>query len=167
MEHTSIKKLLTLIVVAVVVVVGALVLANVKKKDKEVAKIQGTQNSPEGVKVSHVDLAKASTPKEKIPQGLPSGIPLETNNVRESYSAEYQDLNAIQYTVVFTTNSSVAEKFQEYVTYMKSQGYQITHQDKDAAVKYVYGSKDNDDLSVVISRQGESTQVQLTYLDRQ
>lgn len=121
----------------------------------------------ENVIVQPANVAGATSEAEKLPSGMPNGIPVETENIWESYSMTYPSRNLVQYSVSFYSSASLAEKFAEYDQYMTAAGYEFGRDGKSEANGILYGVKDGDDLSVYLTTQDGRTSVQLTYLDRQ
>ncbi len=163
MEQSTAKKILLLLVFLLIIVGIVYLLAGgnyLQKKTQDDTAVGG------GVKVDYVNLNETKDGADKLPKGLPAGIPIETEEVTESYTANYQDPLATQYTVTFRTSKSVDAKYKEYVDYLTAEGYQISEGDKNAPVKTLQATKANDDFLAVISKQGSYTQVQLGYLDR-
>jgi len=119
----------------------------------------------ENVVVTKVDL-KNTTGQDKIPQGFPLYIPLETNDAYESYTMDYKERNLTQYSVSYQTSATVSQKYKEYLDVMTKNGFEFAKDGKNEATGFLLGSKNNDDLTVVISRSGEKTSVQISYLDR-
>jgi hypothetical protein len=103
----------------------------------------------------------------RLPAGFPAEIPVEIEGVTEAYARTYPERGVTQYTVVYKSASSLTEKFSEYESYMESAGYISAEDGSNMSSNFLSGTKDNDDLSVVLSIDGESTVVNLTYLDRE
>ena len=166
MKSSTTKKLLALVVLAAIVVGVAYLISgkDLIKKDDNVDE-NGHTKSP--IEYKHVDLSKASTPEEKLPQGFPSFIPIENTDVVESYSGQNQDPPLTQYTLTYRSTRTVTQKFNEYLNYLTNNGYTFAEGGRDSRNGYLSATKENDTLSVVVSRLGDKTLVQLSYVDRQ
>ncbi len=100
----------------------------------------------------------------KLPAGFPTTIPVEQKSITESYSAYYQANKATQYTVSYESLKSVSEKWDEYNTFMTQNGYTIPKETSIKSKGLISGTKDKDNLSVVIVTQNNKTVVHLTLL---
>jgi hypothetical protein len=120
----------------------------------------------ENVVVKNTNLSAAGAPEQKLPFGFPKSIPVELDGIVESYSAEYPERSIMQYTISFGTDDSTDTAFSEYSSFMKKNGYVFIENGENKAAGYLYGTKDNDDLSITISAQNGRTLVQMSYLDR-
>ncbi len=110
----------------------------------------------------------ASLMQDKLPQGFPMDIPVETAMLEESVKVDYTERGATQYSVVYLSEKSKDEVTTTYIKFFSDNGYQITPQQTGLAnTTQLYGQKNNDDLSVVIeSTDAGNTRVLLTFLDR-
>ncbi len=124
-----------------------------------------TQKPKTEVKVDKVDLTTAQG-DARLPQGFPTDIPVETTGAFESYTANYPTRNFTQYTVSYTTTKSVKDTYALYLSYMTKAGYTFRSDGKDEKHGFLYGTKDNNDLSVVVSTKGTETSVQMSYLKK-
>ena len=122
-----------------------------------------TQTSKGGVVTSFVNLAVARNEEEKYPPGFPTFIPVEVDGVKESYSMNYEEQNSFQYSLSYLSKKTISEKFMEYESFMTQSGFDVK---KDPENFLLFGTKSNDDLSIVITSREEGTFVTLTYLDR-
>ena len=120
-ENKSNKNVVILVIAVIVLVAIAYFLTKgySSQRQNTVAPQEGPQITKENVVVKNTNLGAAGTAESKLPEGFPSGIPVETAGVMESYSAVYQDRGLTQYAVSFTTDKSVVAVFGEYDLYMK------------------------------------------------
>lgn len=128
-----------------------------------------TANTKENVQVQKVDLS-SSQGNAKIPAGFPSNIPVETAGVFESYSATYPDHHLTQYTVNYTSASSLKDAFNTYNTFLSQNGYTTTNTIDEKTEKTLVANKGNDTLTIIVSNAGgktDKTSVYLTYISRQ
>lgn len=100
----------------------------------------------------------------KLPTGFPTTIPVELKTVTESYSAYYEKQKFTQYTVSYTSELTVGEKWDEYDAYMINAGYNILKTETVKARGVLSGMKDQDNLSIVIVKENNKTTVHLTLL---
>ena len=152
----------------VILVVLLLVVFGISKISKRDTSPDSTVNTPaqEDVVVKKVDLSKASSPQEKIPQGFPAYIPVETGEAYESYSMDYPERNVTQYSLSYVTSVSKAAKYKEYLEFMTKNGFEFAKDGKNESAGFLYGVKNNDDLTIVIASTGAKTSVQISFLDR-
>lgn len=123
-----------------------------------------TQKTTE-VTVEKVDLTKAQG-DARLPKGFPADIPVDATGAFESYTADYPTQHATQYTVSYATQKTVKDAYDLYLSYMTKNGYTFRPDGKDAKNGFLYGTKDNNDLSILVSSKGTFTSVQMTYLVR-
>lgn len=124
-----------------------------------------TKTTKTEVKVDKVDLTTAQG-DARLPQGFPTDIPVETTGAFESYTADYPTRNFTQYTVSYTTTKTIKDTYALYLSYMTKAGYTFRSDGKDEKHGFLYGTKDNNDLSVVVSAKGSETSVQMSYLKK-
>lgn len=163
--QNSHKTLIYSIIALVILLVVVVFLATISKKSPN-GKIDKPEVTKENVVVSKVDLNSASG-KDKLPQGFPTFIPVETSDAFESYSASYPERKLTQYTVSYKTSKSVADKYDEYLSFMTKNGFTFTRDGQNKVAGTLYGTKNGDDLLVVVSKSDDKTSVQISYLDRQ
>ena len=117
------------------------------------------------VDVQKVDLS-TKTGAARLPQGFPTDIPVDASNAVDSYTANYPAQKATQYSVSYLTAKSIKDTYNEYLTYMTKTGYVLRPDGKDLAHGFLYGTYQNNDLSIVITTKDTKTSVQITYLRR-
>ncbi len=118
------------------------------------------------VVTSQTDIANALTPEDRLPQGFPSDIPVDTAEMIESYSAEYKDIGATQYTVMYASSRPMEELYAQYLSFMTDAGYEFGDNGKNEEQKELIGTKDNDNLIVKVSTREGRVFVQISFLDR-
>ncbi len=155
----------------VLVLAAVLVLAVsifVTRRPTAPAQIEDISATKERVLVTQTDVT-AADPSAKLPVGFPQGIPVEAATITESIRSEYADRGAVQFQVSFVSQKGPVELFKEYQDYMTLEAYDFGSQGLNPETGSLYGVKDGDDLSVVISStgMGSGTLVQIGYLDRQ
>jgi hypothetical protein len=103
-----------------------------------------------------------------LPQGFPRDIPVETEEILESAVAHYPDLPAPQLYLRYSSAKSIAEKYAQYMDYMRRAGYAVTQHSTTSPAKEIVGTKPKEgtNLSVVIRSAGGKTLVDLSYLLR-
>jgi biopolymer transport protein ExbD len=121
----------------------------------------------ERVQVTQFDTT--TNQSDKLPNGFPQGVPVETATITESIRSEYADRQAVQLQVSFLSQRGPVELFSEYQDYMTRESWDFGSQGLNPEAGSLYGTKEGDDLSVVISSAGtgSGTLVQIGYLDRQ
>jgi len=122
--------------------------------------------SKETTTVRNVDLTQ-KTNRDQLPLGFPKNIPVDTSSrLTQSYVLAFPERNMSQYTAGFTTKETVVSQYKLYLDFMTNSGYLFAADGKNLNTS-LYGTKDNDDLSVVFSNQNGITNVSISYLDRQ
>lgn len=165
--NNSSKKTIPLLV-GVFVVLLFIILGStfVSKKDSKPTPEQVSGGNQEKVSVVKTDLKSVTDESQKIPQGLPGYIPVETKDAYESYIMNYEERNVTQYSVSYLTATSPSIKYKEYLDVMTKNGFIFSRDGKNESQGFLYGTKDNDDLTIVISKSGSKTSVQISFLDR-
>jgi len=160
------------IVIGIVVVLALLYFFMPKGAPQNVDQTEQQQQVEEqevnnvDISLNQVDVENTENDIDKLPKGFPTDIPVELANITESYSTDYKDAGFVQKSLVYTSEKSVAKLFSEYETFMKDSGYEISDSTTDEGYAYLYGSKNGDDLSVVLEGSDGSTIASITYLDR-
>ncbi len=156
--NSHVKTILAIIIVVVVGVVMYFVIPD------------GSTTNREGnveITVREVNLAKANTTAEKIPKGFPAAIPVLDERVVESYSSHYKDRGYTQYTVAYETFDDPKSLVNLYEVFMQADGYDVTDSSFEGNISSIYGTKDDNDLSIVIMDRGDGDiLVTLNYLQR-
>jgi hypothetical protein len=102
-----------------------------------------------------------------LPTEFPAGIPVEADNVFESYKSDYQGKHVMQYTVSYTSSKSADELWTIYDKYMKSAKYDTANPATSKDKGTIYGLLDNKGLAVTIASNGDKTNtVRLNYFVR-
>jgi hypothetical protein len=166
------KKITVIVILSMVIFGLACVMQVINKSGNAIPSTNTTNESlqtgftKENVTVLKTNLSK-SAGTSKVPAGLPNDIPIETANVTESYTAIYPDKGFTQYTISFITSRTVALTLSDYSSYMKKAGYtMMANIGSNKVHNYLYGTKNNNDLSVVVNLSNGKTVVQLAYLKR-
>lgn len=126
-------------------------------------------NVDEGETIS-VELGEGVVGRDRLPAGFPADIPVELEGIVESYARTYPSNDMVQYTVSYHSAESMDVKYEEYDNFMTEASYGFSEDGKDQEHGYLYGTRENDDLSVtvsVISETDAETLVQVTYIDRE
>lgn len=98
------------------------------------------------------------------PAGFPQDIPLESGNLVESATTQYPREDARQLSLSYLSSKTMTQKYAEYKNYMEQTGYQITEGSAGSSLKTIWGTKENANLTVVVSSKEGKTLVQLSYL---
>lgn len=127
-----------------------------------------TQLSEEKTVVYKGDL-NASASNQKLPEGFPVDIPVETAIMEESVKVNYTERGITQYSVVYITEKTKNAVISSYLSFFSEQGYQVSPPSigENNGPTQVDAKKNNDDLSIVVETTQEGkTRVLLTFLDR-
>ena len=103
----------------------------------------------------------------KIPVGFPIDIPVEEQNIKESYKVNYLDVGVTQYTVAFNTELSKEEIRKLYSDMFLAVGYT---QDSEKAGKnenVLTGWRSGNKLNVAISDYDGMQYVTINFIERQ
>lgn len=98
--------------------------------------------------VNEVDLNTASGDAVRL-EGFPSDVPVETDNVLDSFSIDY-DNGQREASIVYRSDASISELRDTYITYMQSAGYSVEQDDVTEQDALLFGSQGNSSLSVAI-----------------
>ena len=161
MEQSHKMKTTSAVIAIILVLAVAYVLFANYRSDQGGLSLFGDKNGTSKAVVEHTPAVNGVLPE---PAGLPTGLPLETENITESVTTSYPDQGATQLSVSYLSSKTVAQKYQEYKDYMTQAGYELSEGDSSAPVRALFGTNVDADLSVVISSQGAETLVQLAYL---
>ena len=127
--------------------------------------IDGTPRSSDRVEVAHADLSSDSA--VRIPLGFPSNIPLEEQNIKESYSVNYLDEGVTQFTVAYNSDFSREEILKIYSDFFLASGYTSGDGDRDESKGTIRGWRSGNKLSIAVSPYGEGSYVAINYIRRQ
>lgn len=101
-----------------------------------------------------------------IPNGFPTDIPVEKANLTEGYSINYKDYNVTQYTVAYTSSKTKDALWTTYNSYLITNGYKLNSLVTNKAQGVMDGTKNKDELNIVITTRGTGSYVQMTYVKR-
>ncbi|MBI2065550.1 MAG: hypothetical protein HYT68_00555 [Candidatus Zambryskibacteria bacterium] len=152
-----------LLVVAVLLVLGLgyiLLSGKYQSQIKRTPTSVGADNSAI-VTVKNTPMVNGALP---VPDGFPPEIPLESSVIVDSATTHYPEINALQLSVSYESQRTIAEKYAEYLSYMQQAGYEITEGDANAPVRAIFGTEEKTNLTVVVSDSANSTLVQISYL---
>lgn len=152
------QNLLLPLAALVLLVVSVLVVYTMRKPGSEFTK--------ENVSVVKADLNSANQ-LSRLPADFPTNTPVETANLTDSLSMHYEDRAAVLYTVTYTSEDTNIRAYARWLTYMEEEGYNIPETGRNMEQWTLYGTKDNNELTLVISSRERGTQVQVSYLARQ
>jgi hypothetical protein len=109
-----------------------------------------------------------NTPKNRgvagLPAGFPTSIPVEVNNIAESATTRYPAQRVQQLSLSYLSSMTINKKYDEYKNYLKLNGYALKEGSVSAPIRYIFGTKDNINLSVFISSEQGKTLIKLAYL---
>ena len=122
----------------------------------------GTNGEPAIVVVKNTPMVNGII---SVPVGFPQGIPLESGSLIESATTQYPGENFQQLSISYRSSKTIAQKYTEYKNYMERAGYQIRENTPTSSgTRAVFGTKEDANLSVVVSRAEGKTLIQLSYL---
>ena len=154
-----------LLVVAILLVLGASYLLLGKERipgeSSQQVPIPSDNQKPVMVVVKNTPMINGAV---SAPVGFPQDVPLENGSLIESATTEYPRENAQQLSLSYQSSKTIAEKYAEYKKYMTASGYKITEGGTNSPVRAIFGTREDANLSVVISRAEGKTLVQLSYL---
>jgi hypothetical protein len=134
--------------------------------DKQTVKT--VEKTPAGevneIEVTKTDITQNGT--TNLPVGFPSDIPVEANNLTESFRAAYQSRGIVQYSVSYTSLKTRDSLWDAYSSYMNGAGYAVDKTGTSKSLGQISGTKNGDSLSVVLSNHGGLTLVQINYVER-
>jgi len=119
----------------------------------------------EGIELSLADLSDGSA--NKLPSGLPSGVPVEQENVTDSYTALYTQYGISQHTVIYSSNKDADDIRTEYQNYLNSEGYTIDNTGNVEEQGLMRGVRDGVELNVLIISRDTQNYVTLNYIVKQ
>lgn len=127
---------------------------------------QKTNFTKDNVEISKTDLETAQG-DARVPSGFPEGLYFETDTIFESYTMNYKDKGAVQYTASFTTTKTQKEIQDLYTAFFLKEKYAVEGGQATETFRSYSGVKENDEISVVVNSSSVPTVVQISYLDRQ
>lgn len=164
--ETSDSKVKTSVGILILVVLAALVYLGYSKYPSIFKK---TNFSAEKSVVEKIDLSKVEN-IGKLPEGFPSNIPVEKNNLIESVKITYTEQKSVLYSVSFNSARQPEELYAQYKDFLSTKnGFAIDNQVKTvermAFQATKTGTKDN--LSVTITPGVQRTNlVQISYTSK-
>lgn len=159
--HSGLRVILPILIMLILLAAGYVWYSS-RGGSGELERVEETP--AEGVEVEHIDLNTAEG--DKLPQGLPAGIPVEEEGLKESYKADYTQHGVTQYTVSYESAASVGAKWDEYNAYLASTGYELDTTTSNRATGVIRGTAGASELIVVITSRSNGSYVQLNYIVR-
>jgi len=152
------------VVIILIIAFGAFFLLK-----KQSSNTDSTDKTPQGtqekVDVKEVDLSKV-TGDGRVPTSFPDDLPLDASSITKSYVADFPERGVTQNTISYNSTKKRDALYKEYLTYMTKNGYTFAEDGQNETLGALYGTKDNDDLSIIVRSEGSLTVVDITYLDR-
>ncbi len=107
----------------------------------------------------------AFAPSGQLANGFPKELILDSlASVSQSYNINYSTTTN-QYTAQFNSSSSVADLYNEYLTYLPAHGWPVTNNvTKYKNLRGLYAENASSVVSVAIVVQGAGSQATVTYL---
>jgi hypothetical protein len=170
MDNSIVKKVFILLAIACLVVGAAYVLSVMGGREVPRSDIKADSEEQSMVTepvVHKLDVTAATTPEDKLPQGFPQDIPVNLETIVAGSTSAFTGRTYVQYSVSFLSDRTRAQEYQSYLSFMTNAGYEFGSAGRNPQQFSLYGTKDNDDLSITISEQSGKTLVHIGYLDRQ
>lgn len=157
-EHSNKRLIVSLVVVIAILIVGYMFFW----KGDGLYREPGLKGESE---VIYTDLNSETV--SKIPAGFPVAVPVEEQNIKESYKINYFDEGITQYTLAFNTDLSEEEIWKLYSDMFLAVGYtqdsDKTSEDKGVLTGWRSGNK----LNVTISQYDNQRYVTINFIERQ
>lgn len=128
-------------------------------------KVNQPKFSSENVVVKTTNVATA-TGADKLPSNLFKDFPIEVENISESTTLTYPERKAVLYSVTYFSTKYQQDIFDAYGKFLTDNGYKITKTDKTGTIMMYQATKDNNDVTVVITPQPNRMMVQVSYVVR-
>jgi len=162
-QSQNIKTISTIVVIVLVLGVGYLFLGKSNAPGKINSRVSSDNN---GQKPMDVVVEKASVVNGtlSVPAGFPQDIPLERGGVLDGATTQYPGKNAKQFSISYKSSKTVTEKYTEYKNYMTKAGYSVTEGGANYPVRSLFGTSNDINLSVAISKSDGKTLIQLSVL---
>ena len=163
MEQTSpIKIISTIVIILLILVAGYFIFSKyTSPTQKDSAVSDSTDSVTNIVTVENTPMVNGAL---VMPEGFPNDIPFEGGQISESATTRYPVQGAEQLSISYRSSKTVAKKYAEYKDYMRLSGYTITEGNVNSSPRAIFGTKEDANLSVVISNAEGKTLVQLSYL---
>lgn len=129
-------------------------------------------HSSDGVKeagtAANVDVTNTALPGQNktLPDGFPADIPVQSENIVESYKVVYKDRGVIQYTVSFTSSATQTDLMNVYKDFFARSGVVTDTTNSNTPKGQLVGLRKDDTLTIVVSPRGEGSYVQITVLHK-
>jgi hypothetical protein len=149
------------IIILIVLVAGYVSFGKHRSSQEGLFVSPSDDDSPAIVVVENAIMTNGVLP---VPTGFPQDIPIEKEVILESAVTHYPEQNAEQLSLSYQSSKTIAQKYTEYINYIRQAGYDITEEDTSSPMKSIFGIREDANLSVAISRSEGQTLVQLSYL---
>lgn len=160
------KTRLTLGILLVVIIIGLAYLGYSKYPNI----FKQTNLPAEKSVVEKIDLSKVEN-IGKLPEGFPSNIPVEGNNLIESVKITYPEQKSVLYSVSFNSARQSEELYSQYQSFLSTKnGFVIDNQIKTvermAFQATKTGTKDSISITITPGTQGTNL-IQISYVSKQ
>jgi len=156
--HDNKRVIVSLVVVVAILIVGYMLFW----AGSDVYREPGLKGESE---VIYTDLNSETV--SKIPAGFPTAVPVEEQNIKESYKINYFDEGITQYTLAFNTDLGQEEIWKLYSDMFLAVGYtqdsDKTSEDKGVLTGWRSGNK----LHITISKYDSQRYVTINFIERQ
>jgi hypothetical protein len=103
----------------------------------------------------------------KIPVGFPTTVPVEEQNIKESYKVNYLDAGMMQYVVGFNTEMSKEDIWKLYTDTFTAVGYATNDENMNEGKGTLTGYRDGNKLNIAISSYDSGSYVTINFIQRQ
>lgn len=151
------KVITTVVIVIIVILAGYFIFRS-----------DGVKREPGLTGKSEVIYTELDNPAvSKIPAGFPTAVPVEEQNIKESYKINYLDEGITQYTLAFNTEMSREELWKLYSDMFLAAGYtqdtEKTSEEKGVLTGWRSGNK----LNITLSDYDSQQYVTINFIERQ
>jgi hypothetical protein len=151
------------VVLAAIVLVGILVFSGPK----------GNTNAPANTQQNSSQSSTNTTPQvtqqtpTTVVSAFPAGFPVEA---AAQNTASYKYVPAAssqqQSTLEYISQKTVAQNQKTFLDYLNANGFKIGNKVEKSDMVFYYATKDNNDLSITITKSGSDVKVSASYLKK-
>jgi len=87
----------------------------------------------------------------ELPEGFPSGLPIEAGAILQSQETKYD--SGIVQAVSYSSSESLVIIFNDYSSYIVSNGWLVVNKQENSNNYFIYATKDSTSLNVSISQE--------------
>lgn len=153
MESNNKGLIIGLVIIILLAVVFLLLGGSETPTTQETTQEIDGQNPPSESfgEINQVDLESAQTPEERLPEGFPSDLPVNTENLVDSFTVDYTD-GSKEASVIFQSDSSIGDLRSQYITYFEANEYTVQQDDLTEQDALLAAERNGDGISVAITQ---------------